>query len=91
MERYRRGDDDESSMKLSFIDAKRYEECRIPVTSKGDVFLCSAHIYSNLLASCARIGITIVLSCVGFCYENSAACIFMIFKLESIYCILFLC
>jgi hypothetical protein len=54
-------------------------------------FLCSANIYSNLLVLCARIGITIVLSCVGFCYENSAACILVIFKFESIYSILFLC
>jgi hypothetical protein len=36
MERYRRGDKDESSMNISFIDAERDKECRISVTSKDD-------------------------------------------------------
>jgi hypothetical protein len=46
MERYRRGDKDESSINISFIDAKRDEECRISVTSKGDdvFFLLCIHI-----------------------------------------------
>jgi hypothetical protein len=53
MERYRRGDEDESSMKLSFIDAERDEECMISVTSKGDVFfmLCK-HIFQLIGFMC---------------------------------------
>jgi hypothetical protein len=53
VKRYRRGDEDESSMKLSFIDAERDEECRISVTSKGDVFfmLCK-HIFQLIGFMC---------------------------------------